>query len=277
MDISFSNIEELLKKLNNQNEIQLENINWIEPIGIGILKLYKVANPDIHISLLGKESVISYCKTILNGSVSSSNSYTPCIQFNHEIEYIAKDITNKIILNIHNLDSEDKKDLSEYLHYLISEMMDNVVSHSQSACGGYVTAQYYPTKKKVQVVIIDNGLGLKQTLSKKYTLNNESEAINKALEQNVTGSNSFDIYSNIPKHAGLGLFFLTKIIQETNGKLFIVSNNTIYHLENHSFQELKTSFFGTIICFEIEVDNINHDLKDLMKMIMYVEDEEDVF
>jgi len=275
MTIAFSNIETLLEQLNPN--IHLEGITWIEPIGIGILKLYKVANSETQIHLTGNDSVINYCKTILNSSRSPAQTYIPFIQFDNEIDSIAKDITSKIIQNTYNLTTEDRKDLSEYLHYLVSEMMDNVVSHAQSHCGGYVTAQYYPTKKKVQVVIIDNGLGLKQTLSQKYVLKNEEEAITKALKEHVTGSNSFDIYTNIPKHAGLGLFFLTKIIQETNGKLFIVSNNTIYRLETDFFTELETSFNGTIVCFEIEVDNINHDLKDLMKMIMYVEEEEDVF
>ena len=276
MTIEFSNIENLLYKLSA--DIHLENIRWIEPIGIGILKLYKVSNPEAQIHLTGRDDAINYCKTILNSSRSPVQTYTPFSQFDNEINSIAKEVTEKIIQNTYNLTTEDRKDLSEYLHYLVSEMMDNVVSHAQSHCGGYITAQYYPKKKKVQVVIIDNGLGLKQTLSKKFnTLKNEKDSIAKALEERVTGSNSFDIYTNVPKHAGLGLFFLTKIIEETNSRFFIVSNNTIYRSEHNSYTELETLFNGTIICFEIEVDNINHDLKDLMKMIMYVEDEEDAF
>ncbi len=275
MTIEFSNIESLLCKL--KSDIHLENITWIEPIGIGILKLYKVSNPESQIHLTGRDSAVSYCKTILNSPRSPVQTYTPFIQFDNEINSIAKEVTEKIIQNTYNLTTEDRKDLSEYLHYLVSEMMDNVVSHAQSPCGGYITAQYYPKKKKVQVVIIDNGLGLKQTLSNKYNLADEKEGISKALEEKVTGSNSFSIYNNIPIHAGLGLFFLTKIIEETNSRLFIVSNNTIYRSEHNSYTELETPFNGTIICFEIEVDNINHDLKELMQMIMYVEDEEDVF
>jgi len=275
MTIEFSNIETLLQQLNDN--IDLENITWIEPIGIGILKIYKVTNPEVQIHLTGKEKAINYCKTILNSPRSPAQTYTPFIPFDNEIDSIAKDVTDKIIQNAHNLTTEDRKDLSEYLHYLVSEMMDNVVSHAQSRCGGYITAQYYPQKKKVQVVIIDNGLGLKQTLSHKYPLETESDAISKALEKEVTGSNSFSIYNNIPKHAGLGLFFLTSIIRETAGKLLLVSNNTIYRSENDVFQELNTHFKGTIVCFEIEIDKINHDFTDLKRMIMYVEDEEDAF
>ena len=275
MTIEFSNIETLLEQLSPN--IHLENISWIEPIGIGILKLYKVVNPETQIHLTGNGNAINYCKTILNSPRSPAQTYTPFIPFDNEINSIAQEVTNKIIQNAHNLTTEDRKDLSEYLLYLVSEMMDNVVSHAQSRYGGYITAQYYPQKKKVQVVIIDNGLGLKKTLSHKYPLETESNAISKALEEKVTGSNSFSTYNNVPKHAGLGLFFLTKIIQETDGKLFIVSNNTIFHLRDNSFTELQTPFNGTIICFEIEVDKINHDLKDLMSIIMYVDEEEDVF
>lgn len=277
MNINFNNIQSLISKLNNDKLLQLSNIQWIEPIGIAILKLYKVANPEVKIELTGKDGAINYCKTILEGTSSNPKSYIPFVQFTNETDSIAKQVTQKIINNVNKLPPKDQEDLSKYLNYLISEMMDNVVSHSRSPHGGFVTAQYYPGKNKVQVVIIDNGIGLKQALSKKYTIQNEKEAILKAMEEGVTGSNEFDIYKNIPKHAGRGLFFLSKIIQETKGNLLIVSNNTIFRLNEDSMQELKTNFSGTIICFEIEEENINFTLHELMRMIMYVEDEEDIF
>ncbi len=40
MTIEFSNIETLLQRLDNN--INIENITWIEPIGIAILKLFKI-------------------------------------------------------------------------------------------------------------------------------------------------------------------------------------------------------------------------------------------
>jgi len=279
MTIEFSNIETLLKQLNNVDTITIENITWIEPIGIAILKLFNDTNPQILLSLTGNENAVSYCNTILQGSVSSSRTYTPFIPFDNEIDVIADDITHKIISNANNLTIEGKDDLSKYLKYLIREMMSNVVSHAESQIGGFITAQYYPTKKKVQVVIIDNGIGLQTSLSQKYNLDNEKDAIVKAMEKEVTGSNSFASYNNVPKHAGLGLFFLSKIIENTRGNLLIVSNDTIYKSTQNSFQELNTDFKGTLIAFEIFEDNLEYEFIQLFNIIKSEdeEDEEDAF
>jgi hypothetical protein len=277
MTIEFSNIETLLEQLSPN--IHLENISWIEPIGIGILKLYNVANPEVQISLSGRDSAVSYCNTILNGSLSLCNTYTPFIPFNNEIDVISDDITHKIISNANNLSSDNKDDLSKYLKYLIREMMSNVVSHANSQIGGFITAQYYPQKNKVQVIIIDNGIGLQASLSQNYHLNNEEDAIQKAMEKEVTGSNPFASYNNVQKHAGLGLFFLSKIIENTQGNLLIVSNNTIYKSPQNSFQELNTNFKGTLIAFEIFEDNLEYEFMQLFNIIKSEdeEDEEDAF
>ena len=273
MTIEFSNIENLLSKLSA--DIHLENIRWIEPIGIGILKLYNVANPEVQINLTGRNSAVSYCNTILNGSLSTCNTYTPFIPFNNEIDVIADDITHKIISNANNLSPDNKDDLSKYLKYLIREMMSNVVSHAHSQIGGFITAQYYPQKNKVQVVIIDNGIGLQASLSQNYHLNNEKDAIQKAMEKEVTGSNPFATYNNVQKHAGLGLFFLSKIIENTQGNLLVVSNNTIYKSPQNSFQELNTNFKGTLIAFEIFEDNLEYEFMQLFNIIKSEDEEEE--
>ena len=280
MTIEFSNIERLLEQLNNAETITLENITWIEPIGIAILKLFNVTNSQVHLSLTGRESAVSYCNTILQGSLSSCSTYTPFVPFDNEIDVIADDITHKIINNARNLTTDEKDDLSKYLKYLIREMMSNVVSHAESHIGGFITAQYYPKKNKVQVVIIDNGIGLKASLSQNYNLNAEKDAIQKAMEKEVTGSNPFASYNNVQKHAGLGLFFLSKIIENTQGNLLIVSNNTIYKSTQNSFQELNTGFKGTLIAFEIFEDNLEYEFMQLFNIIKSEgeeDEDEDVF
>jgi len=282
MNIEFSNIEYLLQQLNNKQKLEIENLNWIEPIGIALLKLYKSANPTTDIFLQGNSKCIGYTNTILNPNASRQRSYIPLEHFSNDFgnkDEIANNVTKKIIESANNISDEYKLDLSKYLQYLISEMMDNVISHSMSEIGGIVTAQYYPTKKKVQVVIIDNGVGLLETLSKKYPLESEKEAIKKAMEKESSGSNAFAPYTNVPKHAGLGLYFLSKIIEYTSGRLLIVSNNTIYRLNQNSFQLLETAFHGTMIVFEIFEDKLDYEFGQLFKIISSEEgeEEEDIF
>ena len=158
---------------------------------------------------------------------------------------------------------------------MISEMMGNVISHSRSPYGGFVTAQYYPKEKMVQVVIIDGGVGFFSTLSKYFDVRNEGEAIQKSLERAVTGSNKYSSYNNAPKHAGLGLFFLSNILEATQGKLTIISNNTIFKYPGNTIDALETAFKGSVVAFEIYVDSIDNDFMTVFKRIGYVEDVED--
>jgi len=282
MQISFTNIENLYNMLDANEELYIDNLQWIEPVGIALLKLYKASNPDINISINGSSQSVSYIKTILNQGSSKDRSYIPIEHFNinsEKIDSIAFKVTEKIIQKATKLSKEDRDDLTKYLKYLISEMMDNVISHASSKADGFVTAQFYPTKKKVQVVIIDNGVGLLKTLSTKYELQDEQEAILKALEKEVTGSNKFESYNNIPKHAGLGLYFLSKIIEHTKGSLLIVSNDTMYRADKDNFLKLKTSLGGTMIAFEILNSELEYEFEQLFKIIQSEGDEEveDIF
>ena len=283
MNIDFSNIENLLQRLDNRDDFHIENLSWIEPLGIALLKLYKMNFPDMKISVRGTSSSIGYINTLLDATSSRKGSYIPLEHFTNEFgnkDEIASNVTKKIIENAHNLSDDDKLDLSKYLQYLISEMMDNVISHSLSPIGGIVTAQYYPTKKKVQVVIIDSGVGLLKTLAKKYPVQSEKDAIIKAMEKEVSGSNAFAPYTNIPKHAGLGLYFLSRIIEYTSGKLLIVSNDTVYRSTGNRFHTLNTAFHGTMIAFEIFEERLDYEFGQLFNIIKAEgeeEEEEDIF
>ncbi len=283
MTIEFSNIENLLIQLNGKENLNIENLEWIEPIGIAVLKLHKETYPMTEIFLKGNKKTIGYVTTLLDKNSSRERTYHPLEHFTSQVgdkDEIANNVTKKIIENADNLSDKDKQDFSKYLQYPISEMMDNVISHANSDVGGFVTAQYYPTKNKVQVVIIDKGVGFLKTLENKYPLRTEKEAILKAMEKEISGSNVFEPYNNVPKHAGLGLFFLSRIIQETNGLLMIVSNNTMYRSNTNSFKVLETIFQGTLIAFEIFENQLDYEFGQLFRIISSEgeeSEEEDVF
>ncbi len=281
MNIRFSNIESLLEKIKNAMHINIHKLDWIDPIGIAILKQHKVSNPEIDVITSGTS--YDYINRILYDDKDAGQSYFPLEYFDsmtNNIDEIANDITYKIVNNANNLSIGEKHDLSLYLDYMISEMMDNVMSHSLSQHGGFVTAQYYPDdNNKIQVVIADNGVGLLKTLSNHFTLASEAEAIQKAMEKEVTGSDAFSAYNNVPKHAGLGLFFLFNIIRYTKGTLLIVSNDTIFRYPENTFQVLDTDFKGTIVAFEIYESNLDYEFTQLFKIIGNEEEEEgeDIF
>ena len=283
MKIKFSNIENLLQLFQGSEDISIENLSSVEPIGIALLKLHDVAYPDSNITIEG--SAIYYVLELLSGDVKNVRTSTPLVQFSQNttnIEEIVSDVTAKIINNTTNLSIDERRDLSRYLEYLISEMMDNVTSHSCSLAGGFITAQYYSSRKKTQVVIVDNGVGLLKSLSSHYPLATEEEAILKAMEKAVTGSNAYLPYTHVPKHAGLGLFFLSKILEYTDGRYIIISNDTVYRSSDKSFKVVDTSFKGTMIAFEIYEEGLDYEFNQLFGIIRdedkdQLDLEEDVF
>ena len=276
MEFKFSNIEDLLEKLKAAKHIHIQDLDWIDPVGIAILKQYKVSFPEANVKTSGKS--FNYVTQLLETTHSPMQHHLSVIHFDNKtdnIDELKSILTHKIIDYAENLSSEEKEDLSEYLEYMISEMMGNVISHAKSIHGGFVTAQYYAKEKKVQVVIIDGGVGFLATLSKHFEVKDEGEAIQKALEKEVTGSNKYSTYNNAPKHAGLGLFFLSKILEETEGNLIIISNNTIFKYPRNTIGALDTAFKGSVIAFEIFIDKIDNDFMTVFKRIGYVEDVED--
>lgn len=268
MKIKFSNVENLLELLKGDANITIEDLKSIEPIGIALLKLYAVTHHPCEITISGYG--VFELVDLLHGKIDKELDYTPLVQFDNKttiLEEIVSDVTAKIISYTSNLTIDERRDLSRYLEYLISEMMDNVTSHSRSVHGGFISARYYPKSNKVQVVIIDSGVGLKESLSTYFTLENEAEAIAKAREKEVTGSNAFAPYTNVPKHAGLGLFFLSRILDYTGGRFLILSNNTIYRSEEDTYQELDTDFKGTMIVFELYEGNLDYNFSELFNII----------
>ena len=257
MLITLSNIKNLLELLND--DINIKKLINIEPIGIALVEFYKAIQLDKKID------------------TSKNSSSTPLIQFRNEqdINKVTQDITNQILENSKLLTINDKEDLDKYLKYLISEIMDNVISHSYSTIGGCVSAKYYSEQNKVQVVIIDNGIGLLKGLSNHHSVKNEKEAIKKAMEKEVTGSNTFKTYNNIQKHAGLGLYFLSKIIEYTKGKLLIVSNDTIYNSTYEEYITINSPFRGTLVAFEIYEKELAYEFKTLHSIIRDEDKNED--
>jgi len=277
--ISFENIEKLFNNLIDSEIIEISNLQWIEPIGIALLKIYNDSTRSKINFQNSKNEAISYVKTIL--SEGSSTSYMPFQKFTQNTDKITSDIVKLIIGNISNLNDDEKNDLSNYLKYMIAEMMDNVICHAQSELGGFVTAQYYPKKNnKIQIVIIDNGIGLLRSLQDNYPeITNEEEAITKALEEGTSGYKPTNSLYPSRTHAGRGLYILSQIIDITDGKLLIVSSDTIYRSNQNTFQKIETSFQGTLIAFELFEKNLEYEFGQIFKQITEKEElgEEDIF
>jgi hypothetical protein len=113
------------------------------------------------------------------------------------------------------LAQQDSGNLVDALTFSIREIMRNVYEHSKSKSMEYC-AQYWPSYSKVEIAIIDNGIGLKASLKNNphVQIENHSDAIQQALMPAISSKNykGAIIDTNDPWHnSGFGLYMINRI------------------------------------------------------------------
>jgi hypothetical protein len=154
----------------------------------------------------------------------------------------------------------DSGDVYETLSYSLREIIRNVIEHSESKQLG-ICAQYWPTKHRVEVAIIDRGIGLRKTLSKNPHLdvNNDRSAVNYALMPAVSGR----AFKGARKqhgpwaNSGFGLYMTSRICRN-GGNFFIASGDCgmLLTKANEGKSYFPCSYEGTAVRLVIRTDQI---------------------
>lgn len=140
---------------------------------------------------------------------------------------VSKDI-KPFIDKVSNLLDLDDSELSAALKYSLTEILRNVVQHSNSRIGGLASAVFYPTKGIVEITIADIGRGLRSTLHGAYPeINQDQKALRFALLPHVSGTFRSGEYGNMKDNAGLGLFFVKEISSRAHGGFFLGSGGAL--------------------------------------------------
>jgi anti-sigma regulatory factor (Ser/Thr protein kinase) len=125
------------------------------------------------------------------------------------------------------------------------ELLQNAFEHAESEDGVYVCAGGVKTKRTVRICVLDRGIGIRRHLARNpmyRRIQTDEEAIRKCTRINVTG---------VPdKTRGLGLYFLSRIVEDSGGHIQIASGNALLTFEGRqliSSQKLEREFRGTIV------------------------------
>lgn len=97
--------------------------------------------------------------------------------------------------------------------WAVNEITDNILNHAQTATPGVMFAQHYAAKGKLEIAIVDQGLGLLNTLSPTHNPRDAAQAINLGLTRGITRD------ANIGQGNGLAG---TKYIAEANRGIFYI-------------------------------------------------------
>lgn len=146
------------------------------------------------------------------------------------------------------------------LSLAIDEIISNIEDHS-AAKYGWINAQYYPTKKYLDMCIVDTGITIKGKYDRVGMLfENDLEALKKALEGES---------SKPEKIRGSGLPTFTKMITRgLQGEMVIISGSAIVYADkNHDpiIQKLSVRWDGTIVALRIPKNLASIDYTDYIE------------
>ena len=107
--------------------------------------------------------------------------------------------------------------------WAVNEIVDNVFIHSKSESPGVVCAQLFPNKRRLDIAICDSGIGIRGSLSESFELEDDREAITKALQRGVT--------RNADVGQGNGMAGSLEIMRKNGGSLSVWSGRALYRNE----------------------------------------------
>lgn len=169
---------------------------------------------------------------------------------------------------------------AEPLRYVLSELIRNVLEHSQSPHGAIVSAQYYAKSNSIRIGIADTGVGIWKTINQSHNPKNDLEALQLALTPGITGTTKKE--GGTEYNAGAGLFFIKSIATVNKDFFVIYSGSAMYKLlkrrgkrivlyanpfeDRHSKRNDLPSWQGTAVGIDLSLDT-TQEFSLLLKLI----------
>lgn len=152
----------------------------------------------------------------------------------------------------------------EILTYSLREIFRNVLEHS-TANEIWCAGQYWQRNNTVELVILDNGVGIKNTITKNIYLreliNDDLQAIQYAMLPGLSGvafkrkgTNPTDY--GYPENSGYGLYVTSEICRN-NGEFLIASGSSYLRLTPTKRKRRDIFHQGTAISLKMNLDSIN--------------------
>lgn len=211
------------------------------------------------------------------GEATGSSSYLPitkiCFDDLDESLLIRQEAIEKKSREIAVVLSQGNNELIEIFTYLLREIIRNVYEHSNTNVV-WICAQYWWNKDLAEIAILDEGIGIWESLNSnvyhKNFLTSNLEAIKWSLKPGVSGSFSPTKTPNIDNvwtNSGYGLYIVKNLCVKFGGWFVMISNDDgVRYFDDGTCQELKTKFRGTAISLRIKPSRIKHVKKTILEI-----------
>jgi len=173
------------------------------------------------------------------GEASGSNTYFPIHKISHDELLIKQSPPYTTLADVIHIESKSlakvilgnaSKESLLVISYCLREIIRNVFEHSGSENCFICGQQWYDS---VQIAIIDEGVGIRNSLQTKYKSDNDKDAILYAIQPGISGKNIEESTKNKHDNSGFGLYILSEIgkqfgwftVSSGNSKLILSNNN----------------------------------------------------
>jgi hypothetical protein len=142
------------------------------------------------------------------------------------------------------------------LQFGIQELLRNVVEHSEAEVVAFA-AQYWASREKAEIAVLDGGIGIYSSLRKNRRIepDDEAHALYLSLLPGVTSrSGTGAILSDEWTNIGFGLY-MTSSIARANGHFIVASGRTVLTLRGNDKALTQCASMGTAVCMHLSTDN----------------------
>ena len=116
----------------------------------------------------------------------------------------------------------DPRAILPAIEWAVNEVTDNVELHASAATPGIFCARLYPGPNRLEVAVVDQGIGIRASLGSAIPAGSDGEAIAKALQRGVTRDPSVG--------QGNGLAGTKEIILQNGGDLMLWSGVAMFRI-----------------------------------------------
>ncbi len=241
--ITEDTFEQVLHTFREAQEIDLHGVTFIDPYGmVGLLEIGEILKSQgVQKSLYLPESeeVLKYLErmdffrfadgyfTLKPSQPQISEKYLRNQSSDVLLEITPIEKSDDIHFIVGKVKGRAHAILAKHLHYderaingfivALSEVCQNIIEHSETK--GFVGIQKYHfqsmNKNVVKIAVMDTGIGFRMSLSERFSLKDDLEAVEKAL---LHGASRY-----AEKGRGHGLAAVRRFVNQWNGKLSIRS------------------------------------------------------
>ncbi|MFN6378236.1 MAG: ATP-binding protein [Flavobacteriales bacterium] len=160
-------------------------------------------------------------------------------------EYVIEELLERTELPI--MTNGVKEKMAEGIY----EIFVNAQIHSEST-NIYTCGQYFPKDKKIEFTIVDNGIGFKEKVNRRFGTDLSAiQAIKWATKDKNTTKEEVT--------GGIGLALLKEFVEMNKGKMQIVSSNGFYEFsaKGETVVAFSDEFPGTIVNLQFRTDDMS--------------------